>query len=73
MTVGELEALDDWRQAVTVEVQQLRTAPLALPVVVDPELEPPSSDYWLLGASVPKFGLGGPFDHWLDGAPLVQP
>lgn len=70
ITIGELEALEDWRQAVTVEVQQLRTVPS---VLLDPSPDEAGQDYWFDGAPVPKFGWGGTFDHWLEGAPILDP
>lgn len=73
VTVDDIESFDDWHQTVTVAVHQLRTGPTAPPVIVIPDPGPPGTDYWLLGAPVPRFELGATFDHWLDGAPIIQP
>jgi len=66
ITVGELEALDDWRQAVTLEVQQLRTVP-------DNDAALFYFDYWFRGAPLPRMYAGEDFDHWLQAVPLVSP
>lgn len=66
ITVGELEALEDWRQAVTVEVQQLRTVPDNDAALFD-------FDYWLHGAPLPRMYAGEDFDHWLQAVPLLSP
>ncbi len=66
ITVGELEALEDWRQAVAVEVQQLRTVP-------DNDAALYQFDYWMHGGPIPRFYAGEPLDSWLAGAPVVSP
>lgn len=66
ITVGEIEALEDWRQAVTVEVQQLRTVP-------DNDAALYQFDYWMQGGPVPRFFSGETLDAWLAGAPVVSP
>lgn len=66
ITVGELEALEDWRQAVTVEVQQLRTVP-------DNDAALYQFDYWMQGGPIPRFYAGETLDAWLAGAPVVSP
>ncbi len=66
ITVGELEALEDWRQAVTVEVQQLRTVP-------DNDAALYQFDYWLHGSPLPRIYAGETLEHWLHGAPAISP
>jgi len=66
ITVGELKALEDWRQAVTVEVQQLRTVP-------DNDAALYQFDYWMHGGPIPRFYAGETLDAWLAGAPVVSP
>jgi len=66
VTVGELEALEDWRQAVSVEVQQLRTLP-------DNDAVLYQFDYWLHGAPLPRVYAGESMEHWLHGAPAINP
>lgn len=78
VTLGELEALDDWRQAVSVEVLQLQTVPDIVgepPIDPEPEGDPGlfEFDYWFHGAPLPRMSAGGDFDHWLQRAPLVSP
>jgi hypothetical protein len=66
ITVGELEALDDWRQAVTVEVQQLRTVP-------DNDAALYQFDYWLHGSPLPRIYAGDTLENWLHGSPAISP
>jgi len=78
VTLGELEALDDWRQAVSVEVLQLQTVPdIEGEPPVDPEPEGAPGlfefDYWFHGAPLPQMSAGGDFDHWLQRAPILSP
>jgi hypothetical protein len=66
VTVGELEALEDWRQAVVVEVQQLRTVP-------DNDSILYQFDYWLHGSPLTRVYAGENLAHWLHGAPAINP
>ena len=78
VTLGALAALDDWRQAVSVEVLQLQTVPDIEgepPVDPEPEGDPGlfEFDYWFHGAPLPRMSAGGDFDHWLQRAPVLSP
>jgi hypothetical protein len=66
IVISDIDALDDWHQAVTVEVRQLRTVPDNDTVLFDFE-------YWLHGAPLPRLFAGQNFDHWLGGAPILSP
>lgn len=65
LEIGELEALDDWRQSVEIAVLQLRTEPKPIPAF--------AFDYWLHGAPVPRFFAGQEFGFWLGGSPVIAP
>jgi hypothetical protein len=66
IVISDIDALDDWHQAVTVEIRQLRTVPDNEAVLFDFE-------YWFHGAPLPRLFTGQNFDHWLGGAPILSP